>query len=166
MNDLPARVQLPTITPVALAQLAREVAQDISELPDILRKHGLTPEQYQFLEAHNAYFKSVLENEIKSWQGIKSTEARIRLQAQAAIEMQLPTLATRMGSTAEKLGDAVEAFKAISKVAGVDNAPASAGVPGEKFTINIDLGAGTRVVIGAQTELKDVTPERPLLEQS
>jgi hypothetical protein len=146
-----ALVNLPDISPVTLAQLAREIAQDIGMLPAILQKHKLTQPQYDFLEKHNAFFRSILTSEIKNWQSIKSTEVRLRLQAQAALEQQMPSIANRMGNAAEKLGDVVEAFKAFSRVAGVDapqNGPVAAG---ERFSINIDLGADTRIVIGTQT---------------
>jgi len=146
-----ALVNLPDISPVALAQIAREVAQDISMLPAILQKHKLTQSQYEFLEKHNTFFRGILASEIKSWQGIKSTEQRLRLQAQAALEQQMPSLATRMGHAAEKLGDAVEAAKFFARVAGVDSAPSGPVSAGERYQITIDLGADTRVVIAAQT---------------
>lgn len=159
MTTLPARVELPDISPVDLAKLARAVAQDISLLSTILEKHGLTESQYGFLEKHNAYFRSTLEQEIKNWQSIKSTEARLRLQAQAALESQMPTLAARMDTA--KLGEAVEAAKLLARIAGVDAVQGAPSAAGERFTINIDIGAGqVKEIIVA----KDVTPERPLLE--
>jgi hypothetical protein len=146
-----ALVNLPDISAVELAQMAREIAQDIGLLGTIINKHKLTQAQYDFLEKHNAFFRSTLESEIRNWQSIRSTEVRLRLQAQAALEQQMPGLATRMGNTAEKLGDAVEAAKLFARIAGVDagtNGPASIG---EKYTITIDLGADTSIVIGAQS---------------
>ena len=144
-----ALVALPDISPVTLAQLARDIAQDIGLLPAILQKHKLTQAQYEFLEKHNAFFRGILANEIKNWQSIRSTEVRLRLQAQAALEQQMPGLATRMGSTAEKLGDAVEAAKLFARIAGVDAAPTGPATTGERYQITIDLGADASVVIGA-----------------
>jgi hypothetical protein len=158
MTNLPTRIELPEISPVVLAQVARAVAQDISLLSTILKKHGLTEEQYEFLEKNNAYFKSTLEQETKNWQSIKSTEARLRLQAQAALESQMPTLATRMGSSSEKLGDAVEAAKLFARIAGVDAAQSGPASAGERFTINIDLGAGANVVIEAGNNSAESMP--------
>jgi hypothetical protein len=146
-----ALVNLPEITTVELAQLAREIAQDIGMLGTILQRHKLTQAQYEFLEKHNVFFRGILTNEIKNWQSIKSTEVRLRLQAQAALEQQMPAIATRMGNAAEKLGDCVEAFKAMSRVAGVDSPPPGAASAGERFQINIDLGADTRITIGTSS---------------
>lgn len=145
-----ALVNLPELTTVELAQLAREIAQDIGLMPSILQKHRLTQPQYEYLEKHNAFFRNMLVNEIKNWQSIKSTEQRLRLQAQAALEQQMPVVAQRMGNAAEKLGDVVEAFKAVARVAGVDSAPSGPVSSGERYQITIDLGADTNVVIAAQ----------------
>lgn len=152
-----ALVNLPEISPVTLAQLAREIAQDIGMLPAILQKHKLTQPQYDFLEKHNSFFRSILTNEIKNWQSIKSTEVRLRLQAQAALEQQMPVIANRMGNAAEKLGDCVEAFKSIARIAGVDTPQSGPVNAGERFQINIDLGADTRITIGAPP----ASPARP-----
>lgn len=145
-----ALVNLPELSPVALAQIARDIAQDIAQLPAILAKHKLTRPQYEFLEKHNKFFINVLAGEITNWQSIKSTEMRLRLQAQAAIEQQLPGIAGRMGNAAEKLGDVVEAFKAVARVAGVDTPPAGPVAAGARYQIVIDLGADTNVVIAAK----------------
>lgn len=145
-----ALVNLPEITAVQLAQLAREIAQDIGLLPAILQKYKLTQPQYEFIEKHNAFFRSVLATEIKNWQSIKSTEARLRLQAQAALEQQMPSVANRMGNAAEKLGDVVEAVKAFARIAGVDAPPAGPATTGERYQIVIDLGADSDVVIAAK----------------
>lgn len=145
-----ALVGPPDITTVALAQFARELAQDIGLLPAILLKYKLTQAQYEFLEKHNKFFRSTLRQEIKNWQSVTSTEARLRLQAQAALEQQMPIIANRMGNAAEKLGDAVEAFKVVAKIAGVDTPPAGPVAAGERYQIVIDLGAGSDLVIAAK----------------
>lgn len=146
-----ALVKLPDISPVALAQLAREIAQDIGLLPAILTKHKLTQPQYEFLETHNKFFKAILAQEIQNWQSIKSTEVRLRLQAQAALEQQMPVIGNRMGNAAEKLSDVVEAAKFFARVAGVDAPPPGALPTGERYQITIDLGAGSDVVIAAKS---------------
>ncbi len=152
-DNLPVLVD---VTPVVLAQIARAVAQDISLLSTILEKHGLTEAQYEHLQKNNAYFRSTLEQEIKNWQSIKSTEARLRLQAQAALESQMPTLAARMDTA--KLGEAVEAAKLLARIAGVDAAQSGPVAAGEGFTINIDLGAGARIIVGTGGDQKEGGP--------
>lgn len=138
----------PDTTMAALAALARDIAQDIYPITTLLGKHGLTQNQYDFISENNEFFKQTLASETKEWQSIASTERRIRLQALAALEDKMPSIASRMGAAAEKFGDVVEAAKFFAKVAGVDAAPGGAGGGGSGFTISIDLGADTRITIG------------------
>lgn len=145
-----ALVNLPELTTVQLAQLARDIAQDIGMLPVILAKHKLTQSQYEFIAQHNSFFKSTVATETKNWQSIKSTEVRLRLQAQAALEQTLPIIAGRMGNTAEELRDVVEGAKLLSRIAGVDTPPAGPATAGERYQIVIDLGADANLVIAAK----------------
>jgi len=145
-----ALVNLPSISTVELAQMAREIAQDIDHLGLILTRHKLTQAHYDFLERHNRFFKAVLEQEIKNWQSVRSTEARLKLQAQAALEQVMPVVAQRVGSAAEKLTDVVEGAKFLSRVAGVDTPAVGSASVGERYQITIDLGAGADVVIAAK----------------
>lgn len=134
---------------VQITALARDLAMDLLTVDVILKKHGLSNAQYEFLCEYNDYFKSTIAQQAKEWQSIGSTQDRLRAQAAAALEEQFPTLASRMGKQSEKFADAVEAAKLFAKVAGVDGTPSGHGAAGERFTINIDLGADTRLVIGA-----------------
>lgn len=146
-----ALVNLPELTTVQLAQLGRDIAQDIALLPVILARHKITQPQYEFLIQHNAYFKNIVLTETKNWQSVTSTDARLRLQAQVALEQVLPTVASRMGNAAEELRDVVEGAKFLSRVAGVDAPPSGSVTPGERYQIVIDLGADTNVVIAAKS---------------
>lgn len=138
------------ITMGQLTALAREIAQDLYPLPQLLAKHAITQNQYEFLCEHNEYFKNTLASECKDWQSIASTEKRVRMQALAALEDKMPNIASRMGQAAEKLGDVVEAAKFFAKVANVDTSVPGAGGGSGGFTISIDLGADTRITIGPE----------------
>src|SRR5580693_533782 len=46
---------------VAMAKLARDIAMDIKERHAILKEHGLTQAQYDYLETYNTFFKHALE---------------------------------------------------------------------------------------------------------
>ena len=139
------------LTPVQLAQLAREIAQDLGNLPALIKKYGLTQAQYDFLFAYNDFFKHTLQNQITTWQGVEKTEDRLRLQALAALEEQMPAIASRMGKQSEKLEAVVEAAKFFANLGRVDTQAGRPVASGERFTINIDLGADARLTIGAQS---------------
>lgn len=150
-----ALVKLPDdLTPVALAQLAREIAYDVGKLSVILSKYKLTQVHYDFLCEHNEFFRNALHGQIKEWQAIKTTQERIKLQAAAALEEQMPVLAHRMGRQSEELRDVVEAAKFFARVAGVDNPDQRHGPAGERFTITIDLG-GDKLTVGTAGSADD-----------
>ena len=150
VNALRMLLEMPDdVTPVMLTQLARDVAQNIYSVPDVLKKHKLTQAQYEFLAEHNEFYKHILLDQIKAWQSILGTEDRVRLQTLLALEEQLPSIAGRMGRHTEELRDVVEAAKLFADISGVRGGDKRSGPVGERFTITIDLGADT-VVIGAK----------------
>lgn len=134
-------------SPSFLAAVARDIAMDIETLDAILIKHGLTNAQYEYLSNHHDYFKKTLLQQVHEWQSLGSTQARLKAQAAAALEAQLPTLGMRMGQASEKLADAVEAAKLFAKIAGVDTDAGGPRSGGEGFTITIDLGADERLTL-------------------
>lgn len=149
LEAVKALARLPDdLTPTRLMQLARDLAIDIQTVPNILAKHGITQAQFEYLSIYNEFFKNALASQATEWQGVKGTADRLAAQAAAALEEQMPTLASRMGSKAEKLVDAVEAAKLFATIARVDGKSGDGRRNGEGFTITIDLGADTRVVVG------------------
>lgn len=134
-------------SPAFLATLAREIAMDIETVDAILKKHGLSNAQYEYLSNHHEYYKKTLLQQVHEWQSLGSTQARLKAQAAAALEAQLPTLGSRMGQASEKLADAVEAAKLFAKIAGVDTDTGGPRGGGEGFTITIDLGADERLTL-------------------
>ncbi len=149
LNALKAMVAMPKEfgTP-QMAALARDIAMNIYPIETILQNHRLTNAQYDFLSEHNEFFKNSVAQQANEWQGVKNTQDRLRAQAAAALEEQLPVIASRMGQKSEKLADAVEAAKLFAKIAAVDTDTGGARRGGEGFTISIDLGADTRITVG------------------
>lgn len=149
LDALKAMVSLPReFGPVQMVALARDLAINVNSVGTILTNHKLTNAQYEFLRDHNEFFQNALMQQATEWQGVKSTADRLKIEAQAALEEQMPVLASRMGSRGEKLIDTVEAAKFFAKVAGVDGDAQGARRGGEGFTITIDLGSDQRLTIG------------------
>lgn len=144
-------VKMPDISPTDLARLGRDIAMNILEFPKVLQKYNLSQAQYDWLSTYNEFFKNVLSHLIKEWQGIDSTEKRVRAQSLAAFEELLPVLAGRMARPTEKLIEAIEGAKLLASVGGVDSKQQGPRSGGEGFSITIDLGADTRLTIGPQT---------------
>jgi len=125
-----------------VAALVGDVAQNMYEMPYILKKHELTKEQYATLE-NNEFFQKALEAEIITWQGANSIQKRLMLEAAIGAEAAMPTLAARMQSKTEPLGDIVALMKLFSEMAGVTGVKAAGGPSsfGERFKIVINLGS-------------------------
>jgi len=140
-------VRLPDIPYSTLAQLARDIAMDIKEHHVVLTAHNLTQAQYDYLEAHNEFYIAALKAACIEWHAPLSTQERIKLEAAAILEDSLPGLGSRLQNTREQLPGVVEAAKLFAKIAGVGERDAGPSTPGERFVINIDLGAGQKTVI-------------------
>ena len=149
-----ALVALPaTLDPPMLARLAREIAMDIKERHRILGDFNLTQVQYDFLEAHNEFYKAALQAACIEWHAPLSTQERIKVEAAAILEDSLPGLGVRMQNRGEGLPGVIEAAKLFAKVAGVGERESSGAGAGERFTINIDLGGDQKITVStAQTE--------------
>lgn len=141
---LPSTLDWPT-----LAKLAREIAMDIKDRHTILTEYGLTQTQYDFIEAQNDFYRSALATACREWHAPLTTAERIKVEAAAILEDSLVGLGARMQNRGEGLPGVIEAAKLFAKVAGVGEREASQHAPGERFSINIDLGADQKISISA-----------------
>jgi hypothetical protein len=144
MNAVIAPQTLPPAPAVKeddLVKLAREVVMNIHDLPVILGRWGLTQSQFDIHIKPNPFFQRVSDQFRIEWESAGSTKARMQIKAQVALEESMSTLAARMKDTDEDLGKATETAKLFARIAGVE-ADKTAG-PGEKVTIEINLGADT-----------------------
>ncbi len=140
-------VNLPTLDWPALSKLAREIAMDIKERHAVLAAFTLTETQYEFLEANNEFYKAALASACKEWHAPLTTQERLKVEAAAILEDSLPGLGARMQNKAEGLPGVIEAAKLFAKVAGVGERESGNATPGERFTINIDLGGDNKFAV-------------------
>ena len=143
-----------TITPDMLVKIAREVAMDIQEMPQILAQFSLTPEQYRTHVEPNAFFQRALEAYRIEWNSALSTKDRIRVQAATALEHSLPHFATRLTKNDESLDAQVKAAALFAKLADIGESKGEEG-SSEKFSIVINLGADTKLKYE-----KNITPRK------
>lgn len=129
-----------------IASLVADVAQNMYEISYILKKHGLTAEQYKYLQA-NEYFQKCLESEVIAWSGANSIQKRLALEAAIALETALPTVAARLSKSTEPLSDVVSLVKVLAEISGLIGTKAAAaqgqGGNGTRVKIEINLGADT-----------------------
>ena len=157
-----ALIAMPAIPPQDLAKLAREIAMDIRQRSDVLNDYKLTETQYEFLEANNDFFRAALHAACKEWQAPLNTQERIKVEAAAILEDSLIGLGARMQNKGEGLPGVVEVAKLFAKVAGVGERELGSGTPGERFTINIDLGGDQKITVATSPAPVQVDPPRLL----
>lgn len=136
-----AKVSQQSIMGSKLAQIANELAMDIMEPEDIRKLYGYTPEAWDNL-IKSPLFDQMLQDAIATWNGAKNVEMRIRLKAQASVEMSLLRFHEDMQDRDITLSARTEALKTVMKLAGMDK-PEPA-----KSSTN---GWSLQIVIGNQT---------------
>lgn len=148
-------VPMPPLLPADLARLAQEIVHNMRELPDILKTFNLTPDQYARIRTL-PFFSGAVASATIEWDSAKNVYERLKLEAAIGLEDALPKIQARMVKTDEALPGVVEAAKLFAKMAGVGERDHAPGPPGEKFTININLGDGQDIRFE-----KSVTPIGP-----
>lgn len=141
------------IDEVTCLKLAREIAMDLHELPQILDRYKISEEDWQELRAHPAFLR-YLDSEVAAWQAATNTHERVKLKAAAAVEEWIPELFSRMHVAGESLSAKIEGGKLLARLAGMGLTNANVEGGGEKFQVTINLGADQQIKIE-----KDVTPK-------
>lgn len=144
-----ALVNLPKLTWPELAKLARELAMDIKEQHLILKEFNLDNAQFEFLSTYNDFFREAYASACKEWHAPLSTQDRIKVEAAAILEDSLLGLGARMQNKGEGLPGVVEVAKLFAKVAGVGEPKVGGAAPGERFSINIDLGGDQKITVSS-----------------
>jgi hypothetical protein len=154
-----ALVRLPALTWPELSKLARELAMDIKEEAVVLKEFNLDNTQFEFLKEHNDFFRETFAAACKEWHAPLSTQDRIKVEAAAILEDSLLGLGARMQNKAEGLPGVIEAAKLFAKVAGVGERADGGAAPGERFSINIDLGGDQKITVSSgQTQAPPLQP--------
>lgn len=130
-------------TPAA-AQLARDLAIRMYDEPAILKKHGLTPEQFETLRRYEWFQKLVQQLSIE-WNTPKNAQQRLATEALVGLESALPDMIARMKVKNEPLAGIAQLSKVLADIAGVGGANRVQAPPTEKFTITINLGADQEI---------------------
>jgi hypothetical protein len=129
-----------SLTASELAKLAGEIARNYRPLAEVVGAFGMTEDQYREHVLPNVFFKKALDASTIEWNSALSIPQRIKLGAAAILEDSLVILGKRMRSEKEALPAVVQAATMFTKLAGIGEDTRSA-LPGEKFTITINLGA-------------------------
>jgi hypothetical protein len=136
-----ARVQ------VDLATLAREVAVDLYSIEDILKRHRITPEQWDRINKHPG-FQAMLAGQVQAWHSALNTHERVKLKSAIIVEEWLEEANRRIHDPKENLPAKTEVVKQLGRFAemGLTNAKVEGG-SGEKFSVTINLGNDAKLTL-------------------
>jgi hypothetical protein len=130
-----------TFTVHNIGVLCRDLAMQLAPEYEILKHHHLTPGQFETLKC-NPFFQKMLEAAVVDWNVPSNTNKRLAMGAGVLLEESLPVVGARMMDRNEPLANAVQAFSALTKVAGIGD-PAGTKALSERVSITINLGADT-----------------------
>jgi hypothetical protein len=154
---------LPQISPgeadLVLVKLAREVAIDHATIEALLERYHLTHDEWRTIQ-NNPRFQALLSTEIEAWQSALNTEERTKMKAAAMVEEFLPEAYGRMHDNGENLPAKVELLKLVARIAGLGMTGVGVEGGGERFSININLGADAQLKFDKEVTSKviDATP--------
>lgn len=133
--------------------LARELAMGIYEVEDILRRYGVSWDEWEKISALPR-FQKLMEQITVEWGSTMNTRERIRFKSLAGLEDGLPDLFRAAKDSRETLASRVEAFKLARVLGGIGEKDPNEIAP-EKFTLTINVGDTSTTVGGP---VIDVTP--------
>lgn len=137
-----------------VAALVRELAVNMYDEDVTLKKYVLTKEQFNLLN-ENKFFKQALEVATAEWNSPQSTNKRLALEAAITLETVMPSIGARLQKPDEPLPGIIEGAKLLAKMASIGE-DKTGGVPTEKFSIVINMGADTlRIDTARGTEIQN-----------
>lgn len=144
-------VLLTSVPPLIMLKVAREIAADVREIPDILKLHGVSDAEWEKLK-DSPRFLTLLRNEVIEWQSVANTADRVRIKSLAFTEEALPELYARLHDPKEPLSAKVELLKTVARIGGVGEKAAEGG-GGQRMVVTINLGSDSQLRF-----TKDITP--------
>lgn len=177
MSDAPLPVTAAVTTTAPLPEgfsvpgvvaLARDLAIGMYDEAVLLKKHGITTEQYATLNAV-PYFQNIVKQLAEEWNAPKSAQQRLAIQTAVGLEEVLPDVIARAKIKNEPLQGVAQLVKVLADIAGANQtAGKQQAAPREQFKITINLGADQEVynkskpTIVIDTQAVDAEEVRPV----
>lgn len=142
-HNHPAAAPPPTSSfAVDFATLAREIAQDIFPVEQIVSLHRLTDEEWARIQAHPK-FVAILGDMQREWNSAENTRQRIKVKAQTGLEAQLEVFIQDINDPSIPLAQRVEAGKFLARLGELDGV---GGRAGEGVQIVLNIGDTTKSI--------------------
>lgn len=121
---------------VDFATLAREIAQDIFTVDQIVSLHRLSDEEWTRIQAHPR-FLAMLADMQRDWNSADNTRERVRIKAATGLETTLETFISEINNPVIPLSQKVDAGKFLARLGELDGANQANAFTGGGVTINI-----------------------------
>lgn len=141
------------------SRLALELAFEISELPEILARHGLTKEQLK-AKLENPQFRRMVQDARATWKSDLSVKERIRLKSMVLVEDSLLELYSLFHNKDLAAPARLDAFKQMAKVATVDAPDQKGPEAGQRVQINISIPGVAPVAATGESYVQEVISEQ------
>jgi hypothetical protein len=125
-----------TVFAVDFATLAREIAQDIFSVEQIVALHRLTDEEWAQIQQHPR-FVAMLSSMQREWNCAANTRERVRVKAQTGLESQLEVFINEINNNNIPLSQRVDAGRFLARLGELDGQSQSQSTIGSGITINI-----------------------------
>ena len=141
---------------VDFATLAREIAQDIFDIEQIVRLHDLSDEEWRKIQAHPRFI-AMLTDMQRDWNAAENTRQRVRIKAATGLESTLEVFIADIANPLIPLAQRTEAGKFLARLGELDGA--RDGVPsGAGVVINIVTSASKPPVTIDATPVRQQLP--------
>ncbi len=129
--------------------LARELAMDIHEPVDILKRLNISEDEWHRISS-NPVFKTMVSQEMEVWGSALNTKERIEVKTLTIIEDTLLEFSARLHDKNEPLSAKVELFKALQRGVGIGQKELVAGGQSERVRIVINMGADKQLEVSGE----------------
>jgi hypothetical protein len=123
---------------VDFATLAREIAQDIFTVDQIVALHRLSDNEWMQIQQHPK-FQSMLAEMQRDWNSAGNTRERVRIKAATGLETTLEVFINEINNAQIPLSQRVEAGKFLARLGELGEHAPGVGLGG---TINIQIITG------------------------
>jgi replicative superfamily II helicase len=128
------------------SRLAMELAIEVSDMPDILKRYELTPDDLR-RKLENPQFRQMIKEARVTWQSDLSVKERIRVKSMVLVEDSLLELYSIFHNQELAAPARIDAFKTLSRVATTDAPDKDSAAAGERVHISINIPGAERPVV-------------------
>lgn len=127
------------------SRLAMELAIEISDLPDIMSRYGLTADDLR-AKLRNPAFSNMVKEARITWRSDLSIKERIRVKSMSLVEDSLLELYKIFHNPDTAIPARLDAFKTLSRTATTDAPDKDGAAAGERVHISINIPGSEKPV--------------------